>query len=44
MDEDKVAHELLTLSNMKKWSPTALKTFNNYTIKMTKNSDNMRTS
>ena len=30
MDEEQAIFELLTLSKFKKWSPTTLKTFNNY--------------
>ena len=33
----------LTLSNFKEWSSTALMTFNNYSIIMTKNSHKIRT-
>ena len=43
-DEDQVAFEQLTLTNFKKWSATALKTLNNYTIKIANNSGNMRIS
>ena len=42
MDEEQVVFEQLTLSDVKKWSSTALKTFNNYTIIMTNNSDKIR--
>ena len=41
-EEDQAVIEQLTLSNFKKWSFTALKTFNNYTIIMTNNSDIVR--
>ena len=39
MDEEQVVSEELTLGDFKKWSSTALKTFNNSTIIMTNNSD-----
>ena len=42
MDEEQVVFEQLTLSDFKKWSSTSLKTFNNYTIIMTNNSDKTR--
>ena len=42
MDEDQAVFEQLSLSDFKKRSSTALKTFNNYTIIMTKNSDKIR--
>ena len=42
MDEEQAVFEQLTLSDVKKWSSTALKTFNNYTIIMTNNSDKIR--
>ena len=38
IDKQQAVFEQLTLSDFKKWSSTALKTFNNYTIKMTNNS------
>ena len=38
IDKQQSVFEQLTLSDFKKWSSTALKTFNNYTIKMTNNS------
>ena len=44
MDEEQAVFELLTLSDFKKWSSTALKTFDNYTIIMTNNSDKIRIS
>ena len=43
MDKEQAVFEELTLSDFKKWSFTALKTFNNYTIIMT-NSDKIRIS
>ena len=42
--EQPVASEQLTLSEAKKWSSTALKNFDNYTIIMTNNDDNRRIS
>ena len=39
MDEKQALFEQLTLRHFKKWSSTALKTFNNDTIIMTNNSD-----
>ena len=39
MDKEQAVFEQLTLSDFKKWSSTALKTFNNYTKIMTNNSD-----
>ena len=42
MDEEQAVFEHLILSNFKKWSSTTLKTFNNYTIIMTDNSDKIR--
>ena len=36
-NEEQAVFEQLTLSDFKKWSSTALKTFNNYTIIMTNN-------
>ena len=36
MDEEQAVFEQLTLSDFKKWSSTALETFNNYTITVTK--------
>ena len=36
MDEEPDVLELLNLRDCKKWTSTALKTFNNYTIIMTK--------
>ena len=44
MDKEQAVFEQLTLSNFKKWSSTALKTFNNYTIIMTNNSDKIKIS
>ena len=43
MDEEQALLEQLTLSDMKMWSFTALKTFNNYNI-ITSNIDNKRAS
>ena len=42
MDEEQAVFRQLTLSNFKKWSFTALKTFNNSTIIMTNNSGKIR--
>ena len=39
MDKDQAVFEQLTLSDFKKWNSTVLKTFNNYTITMTDNSE-----
>ena len=39
MNEKQALFEQLTLRHFKKWSSTALKTFNNDTIIMTNNSD-----
>ena len=39
MDEEQAVFEQLTRSDFKKWSCTALKTFNNYTIIINNNSD-----
>ena len=44
MDEGQAVFEQLTLSGLKKKNSTALKTFNNYTIIMTNNSDKIRIS
>ena len=41
MDEEQAVFEQLTLSDFKKWSSTALKTFNKYAIIMTNNSNNV---
>ena len=41
-EEDQAVFEQLTLINFKKWSFTALKTFNNSTIIMTNNSEIVR--
>ena len=38
MDKEQAVFEQLILSNFKKWSFSALKTFNNYTTTMTNNS------
>ena len=40
--EEQAVFEQFTLSDFKKWSSTALKTFNNYTIIMTNNSDKIK--
>ena len=42
MDEEQAVFKQLTLSDFKRWSSTALRTFNNYTIIMTNNSDKIR--
>ena len=42
MDEEQAVFEHLTLSDFKKWSVTALKTFSNYTIIMTNNGCKIR--
>ena len=39
MYKEQAVFEQLTLSDFKKWSSSASKTFNNYTITMTNNSD-----
>ena len=39
MNKEQAVFEQITLSDFKKWSSSALKTFNNYTITMTNNSD-----
>ena len=44
MDKEQAVFEQLTLSNLNKWSSTALKTFNNYIIIMTNDSDKIRIS
>ena len=46
MDKQHDVYEQLTLSNFKMWSPTVLKIFNNYRMKMANNSnsDNMSIS
>ena len=38
MDKEQAVFEQLILSDFKKWSSSALKTFNNYTTAMTNNS------
>ena len=43
MDKEQAVFKQFTLSDSKKWSSTALKTFNIYTI-MTNNSDKIRIS
>ena len=40
MNEEQAVFELLILSDFKKWSSTALKALNNYTIIMTNNTNN----
>ena len=42
MCEEQAVYEQFTLSDFKKWSSTALKTFNNYTIIMNNNNDKIR--
>ena len=42
MDDPQAVIEQLTLNDFKKWSSTALKTFNNYTVIIIKNSDKIR--
>ena len=44
IDKEQAVFEQLTLSDFKKWSFTALKTFNNYTIIKTNNSYKIRIS
>ena len=44
MDRKQALFEQLTLSEFKKWNSTALKTFNNYTIMMTNNSNKVTKS
>ena len=44
MDKVQAVFQHLTLTNFKKWSATALKAFNIYTIIMTNNSDKIRIS
>ena len=44
MDKKQAAFEQLTLSDLKKWSPTALKTFKNYITLITNNNDKIRIS
>ena len=44
MDKEQAVFEQLTLSNLNKWSSTALKTFSNYIIIMTNDSDKIRIS
>ena len=44
MDKEQAVFEQLTLSDFKNWSSSTLKTFNNYTIIMTNNSDKIRIS
>ena len=44
MDKEQAVFEQLTLSDFKKWSSLASKTFNNYTIAMTNNSVKIRIS
>ena len=42
MDKEQAVFEQLILSNFKKWSSSALKTFNNYTTTMTNNSGQIK--
>ena len=42
IDKEQAIFEQLTLSDFKEWSSIELKTFNNYTIIMTNNSDKIR--
>ena len=42
MDKEQTVFQQLTLSDFKKWSSTAFKTFNNSTIIMTNNSEEIR--
>ena len=44
IDEEQAVFEQLTLNDFKKGNPTALNTFNNYTIIMTNKSDKIRMS
>ena len=44
MDKERAVFKQSTLSDFKKGSSTALKTFNNYTTLMTNNSDKIRIS
>ena len=44
IDKEQAVFEQLTLSDFKKWSSKALKTFNNYTTIMTNNSYKIRIS
>ena len=44
MDEDQAVFEQLNLYDFKSWSSTALKTFNDYSIVINNNSDNIRIS
>ena len=39
MNKEQAVFEQITLIDFKKWSSSALKSFNNYTITMTNNSD-----
>ena len=42
MDDEQAVFEQITLSDFKMRGSTVLKTFNNYSIIMTNNNDNMR--
>ena len=44
IDKEQAIFEQLTLSDFKKWSSTALKTFNNYAIIMTNSGGKIRIS
>lgn len=44
VNEEQAVFELLTLSNFKMWSSTALRYFSNYSIIITNDSDNIRIS
>ena len=44
MNKEEAIFEQLTLIDFKKWTSTALKNFNNYTIIMTYNSGKIRIS
>ena len=44
MDEEQTAFGQFNLSNFKKWSSTALETFDKYSIRMSNNSDNISMS
>ena len=44
MDKEEAVFEELTLSDFNIWSSPSLKTFKNYNIMMTNNTENKRTS
>ena len=44
MDEGQAVFEQLTLNELKIWSSTTLKNFNNYSLIMTKIGDNLKIS